>query len=73
MSGFAKELEILKDGKFRPERWKKTIHINTGYSESYIKEVFAGRRFNKVVALAIISLFATELKKEQQEIEEAKK
>ncbi len=72
MSGFKDELKELKIKDFRPEKWKETIHNNTGYSESYITQVFYGQRFNKIVALAIISLFSTELKKEQQQIEAAK-
>ncbi|MFZ4413626.1 MAG: hypothetical protein ACOYOV_11120 [Bacteroidales bacterium] len=73
MSGFKDELKELKTKEFRPEKWKEIIRENTGYSEIYITQVFYGHRFNKVIALAIISLFATELKREQQLIEEAKK
>ncbi|MFZ4402201.1 MAG: hypothetical protein ACOYO1_19375 [Bacteroidales bacterium] len=72
MEDLKDELVQLKSDSFRPHNWIKKIKLNTGYSESYIDKVFHSKRFNKDVALSIISLFTSEKKKLQKEIKKAK-
>ncbi len=72
MSEIKQELKVLKANDFRPDNWAKIIHETTGYSESYAKKVLLGDRFNKEVGLAIISLFYSEKKKLQEDVERAK-
>ena len=67
-----KELSNLKKKSYRPDGWKRIVAELTGYGESYVGKVFNGIRFNKKIALAIISVFCNEKRKLHLEIKLAK-
>ena len=69
---FVRELSNLKKKRYRPEGWKRIVAELTGFGESYVGKVFNGIRFNKKIALAIISVFCNEKRKLHLEIKLAK-
>ena len=72
MTIVVKELSNLKKSKFRPKGWKKIVAELTGFGESYVGKVFNGIRFNKKIALGIISVFCDEKRKLHLEVKLAK-
>jgi hypothetical protein len=72
MEEITEELRTLKDSSFRPKDWKRKIAKRTKFRESYIQQVFYGKRNNSDIALAIIKLFTDEKIKLKNELDRVK-